>query len=591
VTILNETIHTVLTKSLLNNPSEPRKNQHLHSDIVGFSYVKGTQKDPLIYTTIGKVFAATVAKFGSRESAVFIAQNKRFSYYDLDREVDRLAGGWLSLGLKTGDRLGIWSPNRYEWLITQFATAKIGIILVNLNPAYRLNELEYALNKVQCKALLLAPAFKSSNYLEMIETLVPELACATNYKIEAKRVPSLQHIICMGESQHNGIYRFEQICNMAGPAHKMMIAEIEKKLDPDDPINIQFTSGTTGTPKGATLSHYNILNNANFVTQAMNFSEDDVLCLPVPLYHCFGMVMGTLGCVMRAAKMVFPSEVFSPESCLDALDNERCTALYGVPTMFVSMFSQADFKDRDYSHLRTGIMAGALCPIEVMKQAINDLNMSQITICYGMTETSPVSFQTHVDTPLDKRVATVGLIHPHLEVKIINSTGEKVIIGEKGELCTRGYSVMLGYWGDRETTNNTIDTKGWMHTGDLAVLDREGYCTIVGRIKDMIIRGGENIYPKEIEDFIVKHAAIANVQIFGITSEKYGEEVCAFIILNDQCHLSADALKEYCKGQISGYKIPKYIEFIEEMPMTVTGKPQKFVMKKMMQEILDNLAD
>ncbi|NRA87955.1 MAG: AMP-binding protein [Rhizobiales bacterium] len=588
MTILNESMRETLSQSLFDNAAEDNfKSTSIHKDIGNISYLKGSQKEPLIYTTIGKIFSKTVEKFGPREAAIFVDQNMRLTYYDLDREVDRLAGGLLSLGLKTGDRVGIWSPNRYEWLVTQFATAKIGLILVNINPAYRLTELEYALNKVECKALILAPQFKSSNYIEMIQTLIPELEQSESTKFTSAKIPSLNYIISMGDSVNKGILGFDQVCKMAAPAHKIMINKIANRLDPDDAINIQFTSGTTGTPKGATLSHYNILNNANFVTQTMQFSENDILCIPVPLYHCFGMVMGTLGCVVRGSKMVFPSEAFDATSCLNAIEQEKCTALYGVPTMFVSLFSDASFKTRDYSSLRTGIMAGALCPIEVMNRAVNEMNLAQITICYGMTETSPVSFQTHVNTPLDKRVSTVGLVHPQLEVKVIDEAGKTVAIGEKGELCTRGYSVMLGYWGDTETTNSAIDASRWMHTGDLAVFDKQNYCTIVGRIKDMIIRGGENIYPKEIEDFLFKHDAIINVQIFGVHSDQYGEEVCAFITSKDGSVLKQEDVKAFCKGQIAHYKIPKYIKFVNEMPMTVTGKPQKFVMKDMMEKELN----
>lgn len=558
------------------------------ANMTGLSYLKGDQSQPLLVTTIGRAFAKTVAEFGAKEAAVFVEQKKRFTYNELDIEVDRLAGGLLSLGLKVGDRIGIWSPNRYEWLATQFATAKIGLILVNINPAYRLNELEYALNKVECKALILAPQFKSSNYVDMLNTIIPELKTAKNNQFDAAKIPSLKFLISMGSQIHSGMFSYEQVVNMATPAHKSQIKTIEASLNPNDAINIQFTSGTTGTPKGATLSHYNIVNNADAVTQTIQFTAADTLCIPIPLYHCFGMVMGTLGCVVRGAKMVFPSESFDPQACLNALADEKCTALYGVPTMFVSMFAEPDFEAKDYSSLRTGVMAGALCPIEVMNKAVNKMNMKQLTICYGMTETSPVSLQTHVDCTLEKRVSTVGLILPHLEVKTIDEQGEITPIGVKGELCTRGYSVMLGYWGDDETTNQSIDNNGWMHTGDIAVIDEQGYGTIVGRIKDMIIRGGENIYPREIEDFLFKHEAIINAQIFGIHSDKYGEEVCAFITVKDGDTLTEDDVKDYCKNQIAHYKIPKYVKFVSEMPMTVTGKPQKFIMKKLMEDALEN---
>lgn len=550
------------------------------------SHLKGPTDLLLLNSTIGDLFEQSVEKYSDREAAIFIEQDKRYTYAQLNVEINKLAAGLLKIGLIKGDRLGIWSPNRSEWLITQFATAKTGIILVNINPAFRQNELEYALNKVEAKAIIIAAKFKSSNYIEMMQKLVPETLDAKDRVFVSSKIPSLKYIIRLGDEKTSGMFNFDEVTGFHNANLQDKIDKISQSLSPNDAINVQFTSGTTGTPKGATLSHYNIVNNANFVTQTLKLDEHDILCLPVPLYHCFGMVMGSLGCLIRGAKLVFPSEAFEPFSALEAIEKEKCTALYAVPTMFVTMFSDPSFKHRDFSNLRTGIMAGALCPIEIMNKAVSDMNLAQLTICYGMTETSPVSFQTHVDTPIDKRVTTVGKIHPHLEVKLVDENGTTTHMGTKGELCTRGYSVMIGYWADETATNNTIDEDGWLHTGDIATFDEQGYCIIVGRIKDMIIRGGENISPREIEDFLFEHDDIINVQIFGIDSTQYGEEVCAFITLADGRKLSTEEVKKHCKDKIAHYKIPRHIRFVDEMPMTVTGKPQKFKMKEMMESEL-----
>ncbi|HID68158.1 MAG TPA: AMP-binding protein, partial [Roseibacterium sp.] len=496
----------------------------------GHSYVVGDKTDELRHITIPQMFSETVSRHGPRDALVLPKQGITLSYYDLDREVDALASGLLALGLGKGDRLGIWSPNRLEWLLTQFATARIGIILVNINPAYRLAELEYALNKAGCKALILAESFKSSQYLHMLRTLAPELDTAPKGRLASARLPHLRIAVVMADNPGNGVFTFAEIQKLGGPAQQLRLDAITGALNPDDPINIQFTSGTTGAPKGATLTHFNIVNNARFVTARINLTEADRLCIPVPLYHCFGMVMGTLGCVSKGAAMVFPGEAFDPDETLSAVASARCTALYGVPTMFVAMLEQAGAKKYDLSSLRTGIMAGALCPIEVMRGVNDRMNMGEVTICYGMTETSPVSFQSFVDDPIEKRTSTVGRIHPHLEVKIIDEDGAIVPVGTSGELCTRGYSVMHGYWGDLEKTAESIDANGWMRTGDLAVLDEMGFCTIVGRLKDMIIRGGENIYPREIEDFLSRHPGIRDVQVFGVPHEKLGEDVCAWVV-------------------------------------------------------------
>jgi fatty-acyl-CoA synthase len=523
-------------------------------------------------------------QYGSREALIF--PNNRLSYYDFDQTVDALAAGFLALGLDKGDRLGIWSPNRLEWVLTQFATARIGVLLVNINPAYRLSELEYSLNTVGCKAIVLAQSLKSSNYLQMIRTLAPEIDTCSQGKLHSIKLPQLRHVIVMGDVDgFDGLWSFDDILKLGGPIHKKQLSEIEQKLKPDDAINIQFTSGTTGQPKGATLSHYNIVNNARLVTDRINLTENDRLAIPVPLYHCFGMVMGVLGAVSKGAAMVFPSEAFDAKETLDALASEKCTALYGVPTMFIAMLQELEAKPRDLSNMRTGVMAGTTCPVEVMKKVNKHMNMDEVTICYGMTETSPVSFQSFVEDPVEKRCETVGRVHPHLEVKIIDEKGSIVPIGTQGELCTRGYSIMKGYWNDIKRTDDAI-RDGWMHTGDLAVFDEEGFCTITGRLKDMIIRGGENIYPREIEEFLFSHPQVLDVQVFGVPDDKFGEEVCAWIIPVVGSGINQDVLIEFCQGQIAHFKIPRYFRIVDELPITITGKPQKFIMRDKMIEAL-----
>ena len=544
------------------------------------SYVKGSRVPPLVYATIPQLLKQSVSQYGLRDALIF--PNHRLSYYDFDRAVDALAIGFLALGLNKGDRLGIWSPNRLEWVLTQFATARIGVVLVNINPAYRLSELEYSLNKVGCKALVLAKSFKSSEYLQMIRTLAPEIDTCCRGELQATKLPNLRHVIVMDDVEgFSGLWSFEDITALGGSAEKLQLIEIDKNLTPDDSINIQFTSGTTGQPKGATLSHYNIVNNASLTTDRIKLTEADRLAIPVPLYHCFGMVMGVLGAVSKGAAMVFPGEAFDAEQTLDTLAKEKCTALYGVPTMFVAMLQELDKRPRDLSTLRTGIMAGAPCPVEVMKKVNNQMNMREVTICYGMTETAPVSFQSFVDDAIDKRCETVGRVHPHLEVKIVDGLGEIVSVGTAGEVCTRGYSVMKGYWNDIERTEDVIHD-GWMHTGDLATFDQEGFCTITGRLKDMIIRGGENIYPREIEEFLFSHPKVREVQVFGVPDKKMGEEVCAWIVPIAGCHVEEDELIQFCKGQITYFKTPRYFRFVDELPMTITGKPQKFIMRDRM---------
>ena len=550
------------------------------------SYVCGTSDEPLIYQTIGDTFDQAVEQWADKDAIVVCHQDVRWSYRRLGEAVDAFAGGLLALDLEPGDRVGIWSPNNIEWVIAQFATAKAGLILVNINPAYRKGELTYTLNKVGCKALILAREFKTSDYVGMLRDIAPAIDNAESGRLNLPELPDLRTLIVINDEPVNGMFRFAEIAAMAPADADTSLAAMALTFQPDDAINIQFTSGTTGLPKGATLTHFNVVNNAFFVGQAMNLSARDRLCIPVPLYHCFGMVLGVLGCVTRGATMVFPSEAFEPRAVLQAVSEERCTALHGVPTMFIAELEEPEFKSFDLGSLRTGIMAGAPCPIEVMRKVISEMNMSEVTIAYGMTETSPVSFQSATDDPLEKRVSTVGRVHPHVQVKIIDEQGMVVPRGTSGELCTRGYSVMLGYWGDGELTAEDIDKAGWMHTGDLAVIDEDGYCDIVGRVKDMIIRGGENIYPREIEAYLFQHPKLQEVAVFGVPDEKYGEAVATWIRLHEGVVLSEDEIRDYCKEQIAYYKVPKYIRIVDEFPMTVTGKIQKFIMREKTLETL-----
>jgi fatty-acyl-CoA synthase len=554
------------------------------------SYVYGADTRPLLGETVGVNFTRTVTKYGSRPGLIVRQQRISWTYAELGARVDAFAAGLIALGLKPGERVGIWSPNNAEWVITQFATAKAGLVLVNINPAYRLSELEFALNKVGCRALITATAFKTSDYIGMINTLAPELAQSEPGKLAAARLPNLEIVIQIGPKPAPGAFRFDDLLAQGTIQSWARLAELAGQLQFDDPINIQFTSGTTGAPKGATLTHHNILNNGFFIGEAMRLTEQDRLCIPVPLYHCFGMVLGVLACTTHGAAMVFPGEGFDPLATLQTVAEERCTGLHGVPTMFIAQLEHPDFASFDLSSLRTGIMAGAPCPIEIMRRAVSSMNLSEITIAYGMTETSPVSFQTTTDDPLERRVATVGRIHPHIEVKIVDAEGRIVPRGERGELCTRGYSVMLGYWGEDDRTRQVIDAARWMHTGDLAVIDAEGYCNIVGRIKDMVIRGGENIYPREIEEFLYRHPQIQDVQVFGVPDAKFGEELCAWVKLRAGASLTADDLREFCRDQIAHYKIPRHIRFVDEFPMTVTGKMQKFIMRAQMENELGTVA-
>jgi len=504
------------------------------------------------------------------------------SWYDLKHRADEMAAGLLALGLRRGNRVGIWAPNRHEWIVTQFATARIGLVLVNINPAYRRAELEHALVAVGCRALVMARGFKGSDWLAMLGEIAPEIHLGgASETIDSVRLPELKHVVLLGDGPvPPRCLAYQQLLALAGPAQSARLDALSAALDPDDAINIQFTSGTTGSPKGATLSHFNIVNNARSCARAMALGPTDKLCIPVPLYHCFGMVLGVLCAATSGATMVFPGESFDPGATLASIAAHRCTALHGVPTMFAAMLEHADLARHDLSSLRTGIMAGAPCPIETMRKVIARMHMSQVTIAYGMTETSPISFQSSLDEPLERRVSTVGRIQPHLEVKIVDAAGRVVPVGTAGELCTRGYAVMRGYWEDEARTREAIDAAGWMHSGDLATIDAEGYANIVGRLKDMLIRGGENVYPREVEEFLLRHPAIQDAQVFGVPDAKYGEEVCAWVIARPGQPLDEAAVRDFCRGQIAHFKVPRHVRVVAQFPLTATGKAQKFEMKK-----------
>jgi len=537
------------------------------------SYASGTWDAPMLGDTIGDNFDRTVAAHGERDALIDRGSGRRWTYRELAGDVDALATGLLDAGITKGDRVGIWAPNCAEWVMVQYATAKIGAILVNINPAYRSHELQYVLNQAGIRMLIAAPAFKTSDYAAMIEQVRP--ACA-----------ALEHVLLLGSAEWDGLLG-------AGRAalddDRGVLARAQRALSADDPINIQYTSGTTGFPKGATLSHHNILNNGYFVGELCGYTEQDRVCIPVPFYHCFGMVMGNLACTSHGAAMVIPGPAFEPAATLAAVQAERCTSLYGVPTMFIAELADPGFDTYDLSSLRTGIMAGSPCPVEVMKQVIEHMGMAEVSICYGMTETSPVSLQTRRDDSIDQRVSTVGRVGPHLEVKIVDpATGLTVPRGEAGELCTRGYSVMLGYWENPEKTSEAIDSARWMHTGDIGVMDADGYVAITGRIKDMVIRGGENVYPREIEEFLYTHPDILDAQVIGVPDAKYGEELMVWIRMREGAQpLDADKVRAFCSGRLAHYKIPRYVHLVDEFPMTVTGKIRKVEMRELSLELID----
>jgi len=527
------------------------------------SYAQGGPEPALLEETIGHNLERTVRAHPDREALVEVASGRRWTWAELDRDVDALARGLMAAGLEVGERLGIWAPNCAEWTLVQYATAKIGVVLVNVNPAYRTHELSYAVNQSGLRMLVAASSFRTSDYRAMVEEV-------------RGQCPTLERVVYLDTSD------WTDLVAEGGDLPDDAVAERMAGLSPDDPINIQYTSGTTGYPKGATLSHRNILNNGFMTTELIGFTEADRLCIPVPFYHCFGMVMGNLGCTSHGATMVIPAPAFDPEVTLRTIAEERCTAVYGVPTMFIAMQSHPTFAEHDLSSLRTGIMAGSTCPVEVMKRCVDDMHMAEASIAYGMTETSPVSCQTRVDDDLERRTATIGRVHPHVAIKVVDPvTGEVVPRGEPGEFCTRGYSVMLGYWDDPEKTAEAIDADGWMHTGDLAVMREDGYCTIVGRIKDMVIRGGENIYPREIEEFLHTHPDVEDVQVVGVPDEKYGEELCAWVRLRAGAEpLDAAAVRTFATGRLAHYKVPRYVMVVEEFPMTVTGKVRKVEMRE-----------
>ena len=550
------------------------------------SYDQGLTRLPLMYETIGNAFDRIAATYPSRTALISRHQKIRWSYREFQGQIDGIAAGLLALELEPGDRIGIWSPNCAEWAVTQFASAKAGLILVNINPAYRPQELEYCLNKVGCTALITAARFKTSDYIEMINGLAPELAASEPAKLVSKTLPDLRSVVRIDDVEAPGFLNFSKLPSLADDSHRQRIASLADTLQPDEPINIQFTSGTTGAPKGATLTHFNILNNAYFSGLGLGMSETDIMVCPLPLYHCAGMVLCNLTCAVLGAAVVYPDEAFEPGSVLQSVEDEGATVLGGVPTMFLGELDHPDFASFDVSSLRAGFIGGAPCPVDLMRRIVDDLHMRDVAIVYGMTETSPVSFQTASDDPVERRVSTVGRVHPHVEAKIIDGQGRTVAHGEQGEVLTRGYSIMHGYWDDAEKTAEAIDSAGWMHTGDLGVMDDEGYLKITGRAKDMVIRGGENIYPREIEEHLYTHPEIAEAQVFGIPDARMGEEVCVWIRTHAGKQLPDDEVRSFCTGTLAHYKIPRHVRFVDDFPMTVTGKIQKFEMRKAMMKEL-----
>jgi fatty-acyl-CoA synthase len=544
------------------------------------SYLSGPTDVPLLRETIGDLFDQTVGRYPDNDALISKHQNIRLTYRELQKQVDTCARGLIAIGVRKGDRVGIWSPNCAEWTVTQFATAKLGAILVNINPSYRLHELEYALNQSECRTLVIADHSKYSNYTQMLYDVASELESCKPGELKSAAVPNLRNVVCIHPDPRAGMFSWDDLKSLSGSITDGHLKEQQESLSFEEPINIQYTSGTTGFPKGATLSHHNILNNAYFTGQTMKFTDQERVVIPVPLYHCFGMVIGNLACLTFGAAMIYPGEGFEPAAVLRAVEEEKATALYGVPTMFIAELEDPNFSKFDLSSLRTGVMAGSPCPVEVMKKVQTLMHMDEVQIAYGMTETSPVSTQTRMDTPLAKQVGTVGQVHPHVEIKIIDpDTGSVVPVGTSGELCMKGYNVMLGYWNDPERTAEAIDADCWMHSGDLALIDEDGFVSIVGRIKDMIIRGGENIYPREIEEFLYTHPNVSDVQIIGVPDQKFGEEVMAWIKLKDG-NATEEEMREFCKGKIAHFKIPKYYKFTDDFPMTVTGKVRKVEMRE-----------
>ncbi|MBL8284541.1 MAG: AMP-binding protein [Acinetobacter johnsonii] len=551
------------------------------------SYAYGTSSQPLLGMTIGEKFDQACQQYAEQDAVVSLHQNVRLTYKELQAQVNAFACSLLKLGLKKGDRLAIWSPNCVEWTITQFAAFKAGIILVNLNPAYKSNELEYVMNKVSCKGLVIASQFKSTNYQDILMKIAPEIKGAENKVLKAERLPHLKYIIKIDEEEHTGLHRFSDLLTPPSKRQLNQLELVASESQFDETINIQFTSGTTGNPKGTMLTHNNILNNGYFVGEDIHLSPADRVCISVPLFHCFGMVMGNLACITHGSTMVYPSAVFNPLETLKAIQQEKCTAAYGVPTMFIAILEHEQFDDFDLSSLRTGIMAGSPCPREIMQRVIDRMHMSEITICYGMTETATVSAQSSTSDSVEQRVGTVGRVHPHLEIKIVDEQGKVVPRGQLGELCVRGYSVMLGYWEDHEKSQEVIDSARWMHTGDIAEMDEAGFVKIKGRIKDVVIRGGENLFPKEIEDFLYTHPDVSDVQVIGLPDARYGEELCACIILHEHHEITEGSIRQYCAEHISHNKVPRYVRFFNEFPMTASGKAQKFKLQEFMRNELD----
>ena len=555
------------------------------------SFVSGTSAQPLLYRSVDGVLKAAADTHPKHAALVVPFQSLRYTFSEFDREVERVARGLIACGLTPGERIGIWAPNGAEWILTMFAAARAGLVLVNINPAYRTAELEFALRVVGARALVFAPRFKSSDYAAMLGSLIPELASAVPGQLECAAFPELRLAVQLGTEGMPGTLSFQQLIAAGQQVDADAVAAIRENLDADQVFNIQFTSGTTGTPKGATLTHFNIVNNGFFVGEGLRLTADDRVCIPVPMYHCFGMVLGVLAAMTHAAASVLPCDGFEPLAVLQTVAAERCTALYGVPTMFIAELEHARFSEFDLSSLRTGIMAGSPCPIAVMRRVVAEMHMPELTICYGMTETSPVSFQTEPDDSLERRVGTVGRVHPHVQVKVVDEDGRVVPRGVAGELWTRGYSVMRGYWGEPERTRDVLDAGGWMHTGDLAVIDEHGYCNIVGRVKDMIIRGGENISPREIEEFLYRHPAVSDVAVVGVPDPKFGEAVCACVRLREGMSATEEEIREFCREQIAHYKVPRYVRFVDSFPLTISGKVQKYLMREQLRAELKLAED